>query len=49
MSKEEKPKEYTKEKYEQRINDEFQQSINPKMPYSDWVKLKEQYLKARGE
>jgi hypothetical protein len=46
---ESKPKELTKEKYEQRINDEFQQSINPKMGYSEWAKLKESYLKKRGE
>jgi hypothetical protein len=44
---ESKPKELTKEKYEQRINDEFQQSVNPKMGYSEWAKLKESYLKAR--
>jgi hypothetical protein len=46
---ESKPKELTKEKYEQRINDEFQQSVNPKMGYSEWVKLKESYLKAREQ
>jgi hypothetical protein len=47
MSKKSKP--LTKEKYEQRINDEFQQSVNPKMGYNEWVKLKESYLKAREQ
>jgi hypothetical protein len=44
---ESKPKELTKEKYEQRINDKFQQSINPKMGYSEWAKLKQEYLDKR--
>jgi hypothetical protein len=44
---ESKPKKLTKEKYEQRINDEFQQSINPKMSWDERKKLKQEYLKKR--